>query len=121
MPFAPVILEDYQHEILVNPKDIESPHMTIAFDTPDGKEKIAAAVHQYDGTARPLILKKETNPKVWNAVKKFYDVTGIPALVNTSFNLHGDPIVNTLSDAFYVFDNSGLDVLWLDRHIIEKK
>ena len=51
---------------------------------------------------------------------KFYDKTGVPALVNTSFNLHGKPIVNNLQDALHVFENSGLDVLWLDNHIIEK-
>ena len=53
-------------------------------------------------------------------IKKFYNKTGIPALLNTSFNLHGEPIVRTIEDAEHVFSNSGLEVLWLDRHIIEK-
>ncbi|MDE1817936.1 MAG: carbamoyl transferase [Thaumarchaeota archaeon] len=120
MPFAPVVLYEYQDEILVNPKKIESPYMTIAFDTRDGKERIPAAVHQYDGTARPCILKHEMNPTIWEVIKGFYDITGIPALVNTSFNLHGEPLVNNIDDALYVFDNSGLDALWLDKHIIDK-
>jgi hypothetical protein len=55
-------------------------------------------------------IKLETNPK-----------TKIPALLNTSFNLHGEPIVNTINDALHVFEKSELDVLWLDNHIIEKK
>ena len=50
----------------------------------------------------------------------FYKKTGIPALVNTSFNLHGEPIVNSFDDAIHVFKNSGLDSLWLDHHIIDK-
>ena len=120
MPFAPVILHEFQDQLLENPKKIESPHMTIGFDTIKGKERIPAAVHQYDGTARPLILKKETNPLVWELINKFHDKTGIPALLNTSFNLHGKPIVNSFLDALHVFENSGLDVLWLDKHIIEK-
>ncbi|MEM3159497.1 MAG: carbamoyltransferase C-terminal domain-containing protein [Nitrososphaera sp.] len=121
MPFAPVVLEEYQDMVIRNDKKFESPYMTIAFDSIDGKQKMPAAVHMYDGTARPLILKKETNPIIWETVKKFYDRTGVPALVNTSFNLHGEPLVNTFADAMHVFDNSGLDTLWLDRHVIDKQ
>jgi len=51
---------------------------------------------------------------------KFYEKTGIPALLNTSFNLHGEPIVRTIQDALRVFEKSELEVLWLDGHIIEK-
>ena len=120
MPFAPIILEEYQDEIIINPKKFYSPFMTIAFETKEGKKKIPAAVHQYDGTARPQILKKEVNPELWDLIKKFYNKTGIPALLNTSFNLHGEPIVRTIEDAEHVFSNSGLEVLWLDRHIVEK-
>jgi carbamoyltransferase len=120
MPFAPVILDEYQDAIIENPKRIRSPYMTIAFDTRDGKQKLPAAVHMYDGTARPLILKRQDNPVIWDVIKRFYDLTGVPVLVNTSFNLHGEPLVNTLKDALYVFENSGLDVLWLENHIVEK-
>jgi len=120
MPFAPVVLEEYSDELISNPKKLKSPFMTIAFETINGKDKIPAAVHGYDGTARPLILNKESNIKIWRVVNKFYERTGIPALVNTSFNLHGEPIVNTINDAFYVFEKSDLDLLWLDEHIVEK-
>jgi carbamoyltransferase len=119
MPFAPIVLYEYQEEVIVNPKKIESPYMTIAFETKN-REKIQAAIHQSDFTARPQILKKETNPILWDLIKCFYDETGVPALLNTSFNLHGEPIVRTISDAARVFDRTGLEVLWLDKHIIEK-
>lgn len=121
MPFAPIILQEYQNQVICNPQKIESPYMTIAFDSVNGKEKIPAAIHRYDGTARPEILTKEINPIIWNLVNKFYEHTGIPALLNTSFNLHGEPIVCTIQDALHVFENSGLEVLWLNNHIIEKK
>ena len=121
MPFAPVILEEYQDLLIQNPKKIDSPFMTIAFETKDGKNKFPAGVHQADGTARAQLLKKEHNPILWNLIFKFYEKTGIPALLNTSFNLHGEPIVRTIHDALRVFDKSGLEVLWLDEHIIEKK
>jgi carbamoyltransferase len=121
MPFAPIILYEYQDLLIKNPKNIESPFMTIAFETKDGKNKIPAAVHQADGTARAQLLKKEENPVLWNLIFKFYEKTGIPALLNTSFNLHGEPIVRSVKDGLRVFEKSGLDVLWLDNHIIEKK
>ena len=121
MPFAPVILEEYQDLLIENPKKIDSPFMTIAFETKDGKNKFPAAVHQADGTARAQLVKKEQNPILWNLIFKFYEKTGIPALLNTSFNLHGEPIVRTIQDALRVFDKSELEVLWLNEHIIYKK
>ena len=84
--------------------------MTITFNTIDGKNKIPAAIHQSDQTARAQILRKNQNPELWDLINKFYKKTGVPALVNTSFN----------QDALHVFENSRLDVLWLENHIIEK-
>jgi len=120
MPFAPVILFEKQEELIENPKKIDSPFMTITYNTIEGRKKIPVAIHQSDQTTRAQILRKNQNSELWNLVNKFYEKTGIPALVNTSFNLHGKPIVNNLQDALHVFKNSGLDVLWLDNHIIEK-
>ena len=120
MPFAPIILEEYQDVLIKNPKNIESPFMTIAFDTINGKEKIPTAVHRSDGTARAQLLKKDVNPVLWDLIYQFYQKTGIPALLNTSLNLHGFPIVRTINDAIHVFDNSKLDILWLNDHIITK-
>ena len=120
MPFAPVVLYEKQDEVLDNPKKIDSPFMTIAFKTIDGKNKIPVAIHQSDHTARAQLLRKTQNPILWDLINKFHEKTSVPALVNTSFNLHGKPIVKDLKDALYVFENSGLDVLWLENHIIEK-
>jgi len=95
--------------------------MTITFETKDGKSRIPAAVHQSDGTARAQLLRKEHNPTLWNLIFKFYEKTGIPALLNTSLNLHGEPIVRTIQDAIRVFNKSDLEILWLNNHIIEKR
>ncbi len=120
MPFTPIILDEFQDILIKNPKKIESPYMTIAFDTINGQEKIPAAVHRSDGTARAQLLKKEINPVLWEIIYKFYQKTGIPALLNTSFNLHGFPIVRTVKDAVDVFNNSKLDTLWLNDHLVTK-
>lgn len=120
MPFAPIVLSEYQDEVIINPKKIECPHMTIGFDTVNGKEKIPAAIHSADSTVRPMILKQNYNPKIWELVNLFYKNTGIPVLLNTSFNLHGEPMVESVIDALSVFERSDLDVLWLDNHIVEK-
>ena len=120
MPFAPVILDEYQDLLIKNPKKIESPYMTIAFETITGKEKIPAAIHRSDNTARPQLLKKDVNPVLWELIYKFYQKTGIPALLNTSLNLHGFPIVRTVEDAINVFNKSKLDVLWLNDHLVTK-
>ncbi len=120
MPFSPIVLDDLQENLIKNPKQLESPHMTIAFDTEQGEKQIPAAIHQADKTARPQLLKKNVNSDLWDLIYKFYQKTNVPSLLNTSFNLHGEPIVNNIHDALHVFENSKLDALWLNKHIIEK-
>lgn len=121
MPFAPVILDEYQKKLIINPKNIESPYMTFAFETTKFAHKnISAAIHQADKTARAQILKKNHNRELWELIYRFYKITGVPALLNTSFNLHGYPIVNTIFDAKKVLDNSELSALWINNHLIEK-
>lgn len=122
MPFAPVVMDKYIHDYLINPKNFESPHMTIGFDTtPAGYDAMIAACHPADRSARPQILHKNDNPGLYEILEEFQKVTGRGALLNTSFNLHGYPIVNTPKDAMHVFENSGLDGLILEDHIIIKK
>ena len=122
MPFAPVMLNSYVDRYLINPKRLESPHMTIGFDTtPAGYDAMIAACHPADRTARAQILHRETNPELYGILEAFESLTGRGALLNTSFNLHGYPIVNTPADALYVLENSGLDGLILNNHLILKK
>ena len=85
------------------------------------KKNIPAAIHKSDKTARAQILERRQNPDLWDLINIFYKKTGVPALLNTSFNLHGFPIVNSIFDAKKVLDRSELKVLWTNHHLIEKK
>jgi len=122
MPFAPVMLKERQNDYILNVKNIESPYMTIGFETtPLAKEHLPAALHPYDFTVRPQILSREDNPSYYDLVKAFEHETGIGALLNTSFNMHGEPIACTQENAWDVFIRSGLDGLLLGHVFIEKK
>lgn len=121
MPFAPVMMDKYVHRYLLNPKNLESPHMTIGFDTTaEGYEAMIAACHPADRTARAQILHRDANPELYAILEAFEALTGRGALLNTSFNLHGHPIVNTPAEAVFVLDNSGLDGVVLNGHLILK-
>ena len=123
MPFALTILFDKQNKIICNNKGIACDHMTIGFDTKKVfYNNIKAGTHQYDMTVRPQILKKKNNKKFYDLIRCFYNITGIPAVLNTSLNLHGNPISSSLEDVINTFKSSGLKYLYLeDQYLIEKK
>lgn len=122
MPFAPSILEERASDYLVNPKNLPAPYMTIAFDTtPLAGQELRAALHQADLTCRPQVVSRDANPKYHALIRAFEERTGVGGLLNTSFNIHGEPIAQTAHDAVDVFQRSGLDALILDRFFIEKK
>lgn len=119
MPFAPIILDSSADRYLINPKRTQSPHMTIGFKvTEDGAQCMRAAVHPADGTVRAQILERAVNPDLYDVLGAYQQRTGHGCLLNTSFNLHGYPIVRTAEDAFEVFENSDLDGLWLDGALV---
>ena len=121
MPFTPSILFEEKDRFLDNPKNIQYPFMAISCDTTeDGKKYLQAAIHPADKTARPQLVTPEMNKKYYDLIKAFKDITGVGALLNTSLNLHGYPIVSTAEEAFYVLDNSDLDGLILDGYLIIK-
>ncbi len=82
--------------------------------------KLGAITH-IDGTARPQLLRRQVNPVYYDLIKKFGEKTGVSVLLNTSFNLKGQPIVNTCEEAYKTFLNSGLDALVLENYLIEKE
>lgn len=121
MPFAPIVLDKYAGMYLKNPKNIASPYMTLAFDTTGlGYESMRAAAHPADKTVRAQILTRDANPEVYDLLELFAKRTGRGALLNTSFNLHGYPIVNSSEDALMVFLHSDIDCLLLNNYFIEK-
>ncbi len=122
MPFAPVILDTYADKYIINPKRIESSYMTIGFNTTkEGFHAMTAACHPGDKSVRPQILKRNANPELYELIETFALKTKIGALLNTSFNLHGFPIVCTAKDAIYVLQNSELDGLILPGHLVLRK
>lgn len=122
MPFALSVLEEYQHEYLYNPKNLQSPFMAISLDArPEKYSEIQAGTHPYDRTVRPQFVSKEDTPAYYRLILEFQKISGIPALLNTSFNLHGEPIVNTIADAIRTFELSGLDHLLINDKILISK
>jgi carbamoyltransferase len=95
--------------------------MTICFrSTSLAQKHLAAALHPYDFTLRPQILDEEQNPGYHRIIKSFQNLTGIGGVLNTSFNLHGEPIVCSPKDALYTLQNSKIDVLVLEDVIIKR-
>jgi carbamoyltransferase len=123
MPFTPSVLEEKADRYLVNPKGAVSPFMTIGFRTTEAAmREIPAALHPGDDTARPQFVSRLTNPAYWEIIDQFDKLTGIPALLNTSLNLHGEPMNCTAADAARTLALSALEVLALteDRLLCKK-
>ncbi len=117
-PFAPSILGEYGNEYFHNYQ--ESPYMdrTLTFKE-EVRDKVPAVVH-LDNTGRLQTVKREWNEKYYDLIKAFYSISGVPVLLNTSFNVMGKPIINSFNDALMVFYNSGLDVLVVNDYLFEK-
>jgi len=121
MPFAPTILKERESDYITNPKNASAPYMILAFpSTPMGQKHLRAAMHPADKTLRPQMLDKDWNPAYHNILKKFEKSTGFGGILNTSFNLHGEPIVCTPSDAISTFMRSGLENLVVGDYLIRK-
>jgi len=122
MPFAPSILREREDDYVVNPKGLASPYMMLAFATnPKRRDEITAALHPHDATARAHLVDEAWNPAYHRVLREFERRTGIGAVLNTSFNLHGEPLVGSPEDAVDTFERSGLSHLALDRWMISKK
>ncbi len=117
-PFAPIVLAERAREVFEGEED--SPFMLIAKRVrPEWRDKIPAIVH-VDGTARVQTVREETNPPLYRLLKEFEALTGVPVLVNTSFNVKGEPIVETPRDAVVCFLTTGIDHLVLHDTLISK-
>jgi len=121
MPFAPSVLAEREHDYLVNPKKIDARYMTMAFEsTEQGKASISAALHPYDKTGRPNVVHATQNPKYHALISAFEKKTGVGALLNTSFNLHGEPVVEKPEDALSTFERSGLSHMFVGGFLVSK-
>ena len=117
-PFCPSILDEYRTEYLDT--DYESPFMIQAFGVKKEKQKkMISAVH-VDGTARPQTVTKEQNPRYYKLIDEFRKLTGVPVLINTSFNIKGEPVVCTPEDAIRCYFGTGMDYLVIGNYLISK-
>lgn len=125
MPFAPAMLWEEAETLIKIPESLRhqgSPYMMFAFETQKGAvDKIVCGIHQADFTARAETITKERYPEFYDIINKFKNITGIPCVLNTSFNLHGFPIVENSKQAIDVLLNSEIDALVIDDYIIERK
>ncbi len=122
MPFSPLILKEDFKKYFKDPKKINPKFMTFAFKTASKNLKhLVAASHSNDQTIRPQIISKEDNKSFYEILKNYKKLSGMSVLLNTSFNLHGYPIVNSPFDAVNVFLNSGIDGLALNNFIVLRK
>jgi carbamoyltransferase len=120
MPFAGTVLEHEMKRYLKNPKNIPSPYMMMAFDTTNERDTIRAATHPKDHTIRPQILTRSQNPEYYSLIEQFSKISGIGCVLNTSFNLHGSPMVYHPHDALDTFGKSDLQILVMDNFIVTK-
>lgn len=123
MPFAPSILpsgaKKYLKTTIDNPY---APYMILGFETQEIAHKdIIAGLHQSDFSCRPQIVEKDFNPEYHDLLSKFEAATGISGVLNTSFNIHGYPIVNTPEDAIWTLENSDLDAIQIGNFLVTKK
>lgn len=123
MPFAPVTLAEHAEKCYKNIRgaDYAAQFMVITFDCTDYMKKTSPATVHVDGTARPQIITKAANPSYYKILEEYYNLTGIPSLVNTSFNMHEEPIVCTPEDAVRSFLQGHLDYLAIGNYLIKNK
>ena len=117
MPFAPSILEEQMGSYLVNPRPAR--YMIEAFDTTGKADEIIAALHPQDKTARPQTVN-EWNPLYRKILEEFQRITGVGGVLNTSFNLHGYPIVGTPEIAIKTLEQSALDGLAIGNWFVKR-
>ncbi len=119
-PFAPAVLKEFQHQVMEIPKNRNVYFMERAYKfKKKWIKKIPGVVH-HDQTGRIQTVSKKVNPRFHNLIENFNKITDVPVILNTSFNLNGEPIVMTPIDAIKTFYSCGLDILIIGNFIIKK-
>ncbi|HMD41194.1 MAG TPA: carbamoyltransferase [Candidatus Acidoferrum sp.] len=117
-PFAPSMKKEAAAEYLESAGD--SPFMVLTAQVRPEKRSVIPSVTHVDGSARPQTVEKEINPLYWRLIDEFGKRTGVPVIMNTSFNLRGEAIVHTPTDAIRTFFSSGMDALVIGSFVVEK-
>ena len=95
--------------------------MTMTYDVKDSKVEMAPAVAHIDRTARPQVVRKQDNPKYHALISEYKRITGLPLVINTSFNVRGEPIVCTPEEAYRCFMATNMDILVMERCVLKKE
>jgi carbamoyltransferase len=117
-PFAPSMLAEVAGEYLESSTD--SPFMVLTAQVKPEKRNVIPSVTHVDGSARPQTVERDVSPLYWRLIHEFGQRTGVPVVMNTSFNLRGEPIVCTPTDAVRTFFSSGMDALVIGSFVVEK-
>jgi carbamoyltransferase len=117
-PFAPSVLAERSREYFADIDD--SPFMILVTDVLPDKRATVPAITHVNGSGRIHTVDREVAPLYWKVIHRFGELTGVPLVLNTSFNVRGQPIVNTPAEALATFYTSGLDALVIDRFLVEK-
>ena len=117
-PFAPSMLSEAAAEYIESATD--SPFMILTAQVKPEKRDVIPSVTHVDGSARPQTVERDVNPLYWRMIQAFGERTGVPVVMNTSFNLRGEPIVCTPTDAVRTFFSSGMDALVIGSYVVEK-
>ena len=122
MPFAPMTLDKQAKNMYLdfNKGKYSSKFMTSTFNCTNKMKKISPATVHVDGTARPQIIYKKQNPITYEILEKYFKLTKIPNLINTSFNMHEEPIVCSPKDALKSFIRSKIDYLYIGKFLIKR-
>jgi len=120
-PFAPAVLQEHLDEFFEVPGGMrEFPYMTITLAVKSERRHLLGAVTHVDGSARVQTVSRTDNPRFWELIAAFYQVTGVPVLLNTSFNNDVEPIVDSVEDALTCFLTTGLNYLIVGNCLIER-
>jgi carbamoyltransferase len=119
MPFAPSILWERQQDYVINPKQSRAPYMILGFQSTDrAAQELIAGLHTFDLSCRPQLVERAWNPRYHQLLRYYEELTGYGGVLNTSFNLHGDPLVCTPEDAIQTYRQSDLDMLSMEDYVV---
>ena len=118
-PFAPVCLQEDAKKYFTGCE--KSSYMIKTYDVVQGMGEVIPAVTHVDNTARVQTVSREENPFYYDVIRAFRDLTGVSVLLNTSFNIMGEPIVNTPVDAIRCFYGTGIDALVMPPYLLVKE
>jgi len=103
------------------PPGMDAPFMLLVPNVRKDKRDVIPAVTHQDGTGRVQTVTEDTNPLYYRVIRRFAELTGVPVVINTSFNVRGEPIVCTPQDAYNTFVNTGIDTLVIGKYIVTEK